>query len=568
MKSWANLLVAIAGAVLLAVFATTTPWPAPADAPATAFSAARAMADVRAIGSKPHPTGSDEDGAVRAYLAQRLQALGLSVTAIASPVSSEGKARLDKWRGSEAPAPQAISILATLPGRDPAKPALLLMAHHDSVWGSPGAADDAAGVAAILEVVRAIRASGQPPERSLMVLFTDGEELGLEGATHFFAQDPARAKVGVIVNLEARGGGGRASMFETGANNGAMIDLFAHSVRLPVGTSLSVFVYNNLPNYTDYTRAKKQGIPGFNFAFIGRPGLYHSPLATPQALDQGSLQDIGRQTLDLGRGLLAAPALPGAAPDRVFYDLFGLIFLAYPGWVGWLILAAAAGAYAYAGWGVTTLGGLGRGAGTALAQIAVGGVLLFVGNLASGAGGAVNYYDRLAAIPRLELQAVLLCLAASTLVAGLLLNRRAVMPLLPAIALPFLLLAVVAQALAPTAAFPLQIPLLLGGIGAAVARWRPGAIGNWAMTAAAVPGVGYALTLGHQLFQAMGQDLPSLMVLPLCLSGLLLLPLFLRIERPRAMKEAAVLAVLALGIALWVRFDAVAASAAVYSLHH
>jgi hypothetical protein len=42
----------------------------------------------------------------------------------------------------------------------------------------------------------------------------------------------------------------------------------------------------------------------------------------------------------------------------------------------------------------------------------------------------------------------------------------------------------------------------------------------------------------------------------------------LRIERPRAMKEAAVLAVLALGIALWVRFDAVAASAAVYSLHH
>lgn len=568
MKSWTNLLVAIAGAVLLAVFATTTPSPAPADAPATVFSAARAMADVRAIGSKPHPTGSDEDGAVRTYLAQRLQSLGLSVTAIASPVSAEGKARLDKWRGSEAPAPQAISILATLPGRDPARPALLLMAHHDSVWGSPGAADDAAGVAAILEVVRAIRASGQPPERTLMVLFTDGEELGLEGATHFFTADPARAKVGVIVNLEARGGGGRASMFETGANNGAMIDLFAHSVARPVGTSLSVFVYNNLPNYTDYTRAKAHGIPGFNFAFIGRPGLYHSPLATPEALDQGSLQDIGRQTLDLSRGLLAAPALPGPAPDRVFYDLFGLIFLAYPAWVGWLIVAAAAGAYGYAGWGVTTLRGLGRGVGTALAQIVVGGVLLFIGNLASGADGVVNYYDRLAAIPRLEIQAVLLCLAASTLVAGLLLNRRPVDALLPAIALPFLLLAVAAQALAPTAAFPLQIPLLLGGIGAAVARWRPGTIGNWAMTAAAALGLGYLLTLGHQLFQAMGQDLPSLMVLPLCLGGLLLLPLFLRIERPRAMKEAAVLAVLALGIALWVRFDAVAASAAVYSLHH
>lgn len=566
MKSWTNLLVAIAGALLLAIFATTTPWPAPADAPASDFSATRAMTDVRAIGSKPHPTGSAEDAQVRAYLAQRLQSLGMTVSAINAPMSEHGKMRLDAWRGSKAPAPQAVSLLATLPGRDPAKPALLLMAHHDTVWGSPGAADDTAGVAAILEVVRAIRADGQP-DRTLMVLFTDGEELGLEGAAEFFAADPNRSRVGVVVNLEARGGGGRASMFETGANNGAMIDLFARSVRRPVGTSLSVFVYNNLPNYTDYTRAKQLGVPGFNFAFIGRPGLYHSPLATPDALDQGSLQDIGRQTVDLSRGLLAAPALPGAAPDVVFYDVFGLIFLAYPAWIGWLILAVAAGAYGYAAWGVTTLREVRRGVGAALALVVVGAVLLFAGNALSIGSGPLNYYDRLAAIPRLEIQAVLLCLVASTLVAGMLLNRRPVIVLLPAIALPWLLIAVLAQVLAPTAAFPLQIPLLCGGIGAAVARWRPGAIGNWAMTAAAVIGLGYMLTLGHQLFQAMGQDLPALMVIPLSLGSMLLLPLFLRIERPRAMKEAAVLAVLAVGIALWVRLDPVAASAAVYSLH-
>ncbi|MEZ0244320.1 MAG: peptidase M20, partial [Sphingomonas sp.] len=292
------------------------------------------------------------------------------------------------------------------------------------------------------------------------------------------------------------------------------------------------------------------------------------PLATPDALDQGSLQDIGRQTLDLSRALLAAPTLPGKAPDLVFYDLFGLVFLAYAGWVGWLILAAAAGAYAYAGWGVTSLRHMGRGLGVALATLVVGGILLTLGNLASGADGPVNYYDRLAAIPRLEIQAVLLCLAASTLVAGSLLNRRPIPELLPAIAAPFLLLAIIAQALAPTAAFPLQIPLLLGGIGAAVMRWRPGPAGNWTMTAMAALGTGYVLTLGHALFQAMGPDMPFLMVLPLALSALLLLPLFLRIERPRAMKEAAVLTVLALGVALWVRFDAVAASAAVYSQFH
>jgi len=566
MKSWTNLLAAVAGAILLAVLATTTPRPVAADAPAAGFSAARAMADVRAIARAPHPSGSAESGQVRAYLTGRLQSLGMAVTASATPLSAEGQARLDKWRGSPAPA-SAVNLVATWAGRDRARPAVLLMAHHDSVWGSPGAADDAAGVAAILEVVRAIRAGGQP-ERTLMVLFTDAEELGLDGATHFFEADPARTKVGVIVNLEARGGGGRASMFETGDGNGALIDLFAGAVHRPMGTSLSVLVYNNLPNYTDYTVAKKQGVPGFNFAFIGRPGLYHSPLATPDALDQGSLQDIGRQTLDLTRGLLAAPSLPGKAPDRVFYDLFGLVFVSYAAWVGWLLVGAAAGAYAYAGWSVTTLRGMGRGASVALAQVVVCGLLLFVGNLVSGADGKVNYYDRLAAIPRLEIQAVLLCLAAATLVAGLLLNRRPVFELLPTIAAPFLLLALVAQALAPTAAFPLYLPLLLGGIGAAVMRWRGGAVGAWTMTVCAMLGVGYMLTLGHGLFQAVGPDMPFVLALPLALSGLLLLPLFFRLERPRAMKETAVLVVLALGIALWVRFDAVAASVAVYSGFH
>ncbi|MDF7773673.1 M20/M25/M40 family metallo-hydrolase [Sphingomonas sp. AOB5] len=564
MKGWTNLLVAIAGAILLTVIATTTPSPAPADAPATAFSATRAMVDVREIARAPHPTGSEENRRVRAYLTERLESLGMTVTSVSMPLAEKAQARLDKWRGSPARA-QATNVIATLEGRDPAKPAVLLMAHHDSVWGSPGAADDAAGVAAILETVRAIRASGKQPERTLMVLLTDAEELGLDGAEHFFTRDPARKRVGVIVNMEARGGGGRTSMFETGDANGAMIDLFARHVDRPVGTSLSVFVYNNLPNYTDYTVAKEQGVPGFNFAFIGRPGLYHSPLITPEALDQGSLQDMGRQVLDLSRGLLDAPALPGKAPDRVFYDLFGLVFLAYPGWVGWLILVVAAGSYAYAGWGVSTLRGMGRGAGAALALTVLGALLLFLGNLASGADGAVNYYDRLAAIPRLEIQAVLLCLAAATLVAGLLLDRRPVLPLLHPIAAPFLLLAAIAQAVAPTAAFPLQIPLLLGGIGAAVMRWRGGATGAWALTIAAMLGVGYLLTLGHALFQAVGADLPFAMVIPLTLGALLLLPLFARIDRARAMKEAAVLTLLALGIALWVRFDAVAPSVAVYS---
>ncbi|MFT4178200.1 MAG: M20/M25/M40 family metallo-hydrolase [Thermomonas sp.] len=566
MKNWTCFLIAMACAALLAVFASATPTPAPANAPATGFSAVRAMADVREIARAPHPTGSAENARVRDYLTRRLQSLGMSVASRTAPLDARSRKRLSQWRGSPADGVEATSLVATLPGRDPTKPALLLMAHHDSVWDSPGAGDDSAGVAAILETVRALRASGQPLERSLIVLFTDAEELGLDGAEDFFKRDPLREQVGVIINLEARGGGGRAAMFETGNDNGAMIELFANSVRGPVATSVSVLVYNNMPNFTDYTVAKKQGVPGFNFAFLGRPAQYHSATATPDALDAGSLQDMGRQTLDLSRALLAVPTLPGKSPDLVFFDLFGLLLLSYAGWIGWLILAVTVAAYGYAARGMVTVRDAERGVAIALAILLIGGLVLWLGNLVSGAGGAVNYYDRLAATPRLELQAALLCMATAMCVAGLLLNRHSMTALVPATAIPFLLLAGLAQAFAPTAAFPLYLPLLLGGAGIAIARWRPGAIGDWAMTITAAVGGGYLLTLAHALFEAVGQGMPYVAILPLALCALLLMPLVPRVERACAMKGALALGVLAMLIALWVRFDAVAASVPSYSM--
>ena len=87
----------------------------------------------------------------------------------------------------------------------------------------------ATGVAAVLEAVRAIQARG-PTERPLIVLITDAEELGLDGARVFFGDYPDRARIGFVVNLEARGGGGRAMMFETGPGNAGAVGLLAAAV--------------------------------------------------------------------------------------------------------------------------------------------------------------------------------------------------------------------------------------------------------------------------------------------------------------------------------------------------
>ena len=65
-----------------------------------------------------------------------------------------------------------------------------MVAHYDSVPSSPGAGDNAASVAAILEAIRALKA-GSALRNDLIVLFTDGEELGLLGAKGFVETYPS-----------------------------------------------------------------------------------------------------------------------------------------------------------------------------------------------------------------------------------------------------------------------------------------------------------------------------------------------------------------------------------------
>nr|WP_295667809.1 M20/M25/M40 family metallo-hydrolase [Sphingomonas sp.] len=561
MQRWWALMIALAGAILLAIVATTPPGALGADAPTAAFSATRAMIDDRVIGRAPHPTGSTEDAHVRDHLVRRLSEMGLEVTLVPGTMSPEAKKRLDGWRGSPAAAPPLTNILAILPGKDRSQPAVLLMAHHDSVWGSPGAADDGAGVASVLETVRALRA-GTPPQRDLMVLFTDGEELGLEGAKSFFSADPHSAHVGVIVNAETRGGGGRATMFETGDRNGAMLQLFGENVRRPVGTSLSTFIYKKLPNSTDYTVAKKRGVPGFNFAFIGRASQYHSPTATPEALDQGALQDMGRQVLDLTRALLDAPTLPGRAPDRVFFDAFGLFLVAYPGWVGWLMLVIGVTGYASAAWRRATLAETVKSAGMTLAVLVVAGLGLYLVNLVSEVRGEGNYYDRLAAIPRLEWQALAVCLAVFVALRRWMPSRNGAVA---GAAVPLLLFGALAQVAAPTAAYIFLVPLMLGGLALAIERFAARSAGMVATVVVAMLGVGYMIGFGFFLLQAVGPGLPMVATIPLAISVVLLLPIVPVIERARANWTTGILLLLALGIALWVRLDALAPSVAVYS---
>lgn len=566
MMKWLAFALTLVATLWLAVVTAQPPAALPASAPATAFSADRAMADVRAVARVPHSTGSPENAATIAYLVRRLEALGFTVRTSTSPLPQKGRDRLKDWGSPHYLDTQLTNIIALRPGRDPAAPAVMMMAHHDSVWASPGAADDGAGVAAALEIARAIPRETQA--RDLVILLTDAEELGLYGAKAFFgtdkdnptAGDPLAGRIGAIVNMETRGGGGRAFMFETGPDAGKMIGLYQQAVTQPATTSMAVKLYQMLPNSTDLTPALKRDIPGFNLAFTGRAGLYHSPLATADNLEVGSLQHLGSQGLDLTRALVTAPQLPAAAPDVVFGDLFGVVTFAWPPLVGWGLVAIAALLIVAAGRsssGQWRWAGVFGGVLDGLAFTAAAAALLYFGNLLSGADGETNYYDRLAALPRLELQALLLFGAGFGVAMALQPRRRTLWDGWLGLALLSLILAIVVQVALPAGGAIFQLPLLAATLAMVVASRVPLLATPVAMLAA-IPALAWLGGLAHNILLGIGAGMPSVAAIFAPLTLLLLWPLVPRLSRRGAMVAALLCIAVAGGIALWVRLDPVA----------
>ena len=76
-----------------------------------------------------------------------------------------------------------VNIVAEKIGKNPEAGTILLAAHYDTVIDSPGADDNASGVATILEVARLL--SNFPTTKTLKIAFFDLEEKGLLGSSAF-----------------------------------------------------------------------------------------------------------------------------------------------------------------------------------------------------------------------------------------------------------------------------------------------------------------------------------------------------------------------------------------------
>lgn len=297
------------------------------------FSAGRAMKHLASIARTPHPVGAPEHAEARQYIVQELTTLGLA------PEVQETTEVSPNWV-SPYIAATVHNVIATLNGTENSQ-AILLVAHYDSVPGGPGAADNGAAVATMLETFRALKTSG-PLKNDVVLLFTDAEENGLLGARAFVDQHPLTKNIGLVLNFDARGNSGPVIMFETSPQNGGLIREFAKAAPYPVATSFSYDIYSLLPNITDFTIFKQANVSGLNLANINGFTSYHTQLDNVENLDPRTLQHQGSYALALVRhfGNLRLP-IPRER-DAIYFNTISSVLVHYSHlWsIIWTVLTA------------------------------------------------------------------------------------------------------------------------------------------------------------------------------------------------------------------------------------
>ena len=133
------------------------------------------LAHIRALNYRRYT--ENERDRTRTYLIKSLKQLG--------------------WKPERQTFEGGVNIFAQRQGTEPKSGSILVAAHYDTVWASPGADDNASGVAVVLEIARLL--SSRPTPRTLQLAFFDREELGLLCSRAFVAKAKLANLQGVIV---------------------------------------------------------------------------------------------------------------------------------------------------------------------------------------------------------------------------------------------------------------------------------------------------------------------------------------------------------------------------------
>lgn len=260
--------------------------------PARAWEHARAL--VRDIG--PRPSESPEVERAEQYVEQHFAALGLVPLRVHVGTRHLPAIELagDLIQAARERSADDDNVIAQLPATVASPgPAILVMAHLDTVPQSPGAIDNAAAVGVLLELARSLAETEVRPHPVIFAA-TAAEEVGLLGARSL-AADERLGPIGFVVSLDLIGRGGPVTLNGVSPHIGeaglSRIQRASTSAGVAVEAPLTHQVVSRLApqlERSDHGAFTERGIPALHLFHRG-PGRiyldYHRPTDDLEQID-------------------------------------------------------------------------------------------------------------------------------------------------------------------------------------------------------------------------------------------------------------------------------------------
>ncbi|MFM1918383.1 MAG: hypothetical protein RLZZ303_17 [Candidatus Hydrogenedentota bacterium] len=296
------------------------------DAAPTEFSGSRAMAHSHKFAIEPRPRGGHAAARGRDYIVRALEEIGVEVELHRTPINHGTSVTFVE------------NVLGRIAGTDSTQ-TFGMTAHYDSVAWGPGAADDGSGVVVMIEAARALKC-GPPLKHDVVFVFTGDEEGGGNGSVNSLSH-PWLKDLNVMLGLEGRGDWGTAYMFETSEGNLPLMLELAKSGAPAVSNSMMYQVHRRTPNTTDFTHMARNGALGYNVAFVGGLGYYHTANDKPEHLSPDTIQHMGEYVMALVRHYDAGGPKIAKGEEAVFFNTIGKHLVVYPLEMGrWVAIVA------------------------------------------------------------------------------------------------------------------------------------------------------------------------------------------------------------------------------------
>ncbi|MEQ2239481.1 Endoplasmic reticulum metallopeptidase 1 [Ilyodon furcidens] len=319
--------------------------------PSGEFNAGRARQHLEKITSVgPRPVGSQENEVLTVnYLLEQIENIRVRTAAGPHRLTVDvqrptGSFSIDFLGGFTSFYDRVTNIAVKLEPKDGAQHLMLANCHFDTVANSPGASDDAVSCAVMLEVLHALANQSTPLHHGVVFLFNGAEENILQASHGFITQHPWAKLVRAFINLEAAGVGGKEVVFQTGPENPWLVQAYVHAAKHPFASVVGQEVFQSgvIPSDTDFRIYRDFGnIPGIDLAFIENGFIYHTKYDTANRILTGSIQRAGDNILAVLKHLVTSEKLADSSEYRhgnmVFFDLLGVVAVAYPARIGTIV---------------------------------------------------------------------------------------------------------------------------------------------------------------------------------------------------------------------------------------